>query len=362
MNKCISIFPETNIDDFKLKWQQYIELASKYNFTEVFTTIHLPELPLEKQIKSLLVISKLTKQYQMDLIVDVGGLYLKKFLDSQELFEQIKEAKIDFVRLDYGYNQSDVIKLNKELNPKGFMINASMYSEKEVDEKVEFFRSLDNVEIRACHNFYPREESGLNKKFALKQDAMFKKYNIPVYYFIPSLKKSRGPVFKGLPTIEKHRYNDVILTTLELLYIYKTDSFMFSDQFYDEESFKQFNDVINHKPLEIKVDLLNDKYDDIVLQTHEFRYDSNKEFLRSRSSRQMSQYASVVAVDNNVKRLKGSITIDNKLYGRYSGELQVVLKDNKKDKRVNVVGKVDKKDLEKFLYYNYGYTYKFVKK
>ncbi len=52
----------------------------------------------------------------------------------------------------------------------------------------------------------------------------------------------------------------------------------------------------------------------------------------------------------------------SKLYSRYSGELQVVLKDNKKDKRVNVVGKVDKKDLEKLLYYNYGYTYKFVRK
>lgn len=362
MNKCISIFPETNIDEFKIKWQQYIELANKYGFTEVFSTIHLPELSLEKQIESLLVISKLTKQYQMDLIVDIGGFYLKKLLDSQELLEQVKNAEIAFVRLDYGYNQSDVVKLHKELDLKGFMINASMYSEKEVDEKVEFFKSLDNVEIKACHNFYPREESGLDKKFALKQDAMFRKHNIPVYYFIPSLKKPRGPVFKGLPTIEKHRYSDVILTTLELLYIYKTDSFMFSDQFYSEDNFKQFDDVINHRPLEIKVDLRSDKYDDIVLKIHEFRYDSNKEFLRSQSSRQMSQYASVVKIDNNVKRLKGSITIDNKLYGRYSGELQVVLKNSKKDKRVNVVGKVDKKDLEKLLYYNYGYTYKFVKK
>jgi hypothetical protein len=76
----------------------------------------------------------------------------------------------------------------------------------------------------------------------------------------------------------------------------------------------------------------------------------------------MSQYASVVEIDNTVDRLKGCITVDNKLYGRYSGEMQIVLKDKERDERVNVVGKIDDKDLEKMLYHDKGYSYKFIKK
>lgn len=362
MNKCISIFPDLYTNDNIARWDKYIQLAKKYGFTEIFSTVHLPELPLSQQIEALRYISMLAKEYQMNLTVDIGGPYLKKILDDKRYLEKLKEIEIAFVRLDYGYNQKDVVTLYKELNLKGFVINASMYKAKEIEEKIQFLYSLGNVEIKACHNFYPREEIGLDKDFALKQDEMFRKYDIPVYYFIPSLNRARGPVFKGLPTIEKHRYSDIVLTTLELLYVYKTDSFIFSDQFYSENSFKQFDDVINHQPLEIEVDLLNDNYDDIVLKTHEFRYDSNSSFLRSRSSRQMSQYASVVEIDNTVDRLKGCITVDNKLYGRYSGEMQIVLKDKERDERVNVVGKIDDKDLEKMLYHDKGYSYKFIKK
>ena len=42
--------------------------------------------------------------------------------------------------------------------------------------------------------------------------------------------------------------------------------------------------------------------------------------------------------------------------------MQIVLKDKKRDERVNVVGKIDEKDLEKLLYHNEGYSYKFIKK
>lgn len=362
MNKCISIFPGLHTNYNIARWDKYIQLAKKYGFTEIFSTVHLPELPLSQQIESLRYISMLAKEYQMDLTVDIGGPHLKKILDDKHYLEKLKEVEIAFIRLDYGYDQEDVITLYKEFNLKGFVINASMYKEKEIEEKIQFLNSLGNVEIKACHNFYPREESGLDKDFALRQDEMLRKYNLPIYYFIPSLSRARGPVYKGLPTIEKHRYSDIVLITLELLYVYKTDSFIFSDNFYSEYSFKQFDAVINHQPLEIEVDLLNDNYNDIVLKTHEFRYDSNSSFLRSRSSRQMSQYASVIEIDNTADRLKGSITVDNKLYGRYSGEMQVVLKDKKRDERVNVVGKIDDKDLEKLLYHNEGYTYKFIEK
>ena len=39
-------------------------------------------------------------------------------------------------------------------------------------------------------------------------------------------------------------------------------------------------------------------------------------------------------------RLRGSVTMDNRLYGRYSGEIQLVRQDLPADGRVNVIGRV----------------------
>ena len=43
---------------------------------------------------------------------------------------------------------------------------------------------------------------------------------------------------------------------------------------------------------------------------------------------------------NCKERLRGTITIDNELYGRYSGEIQMIRSDLKADSRVNVIGRI----------------------
>ena len=42
-----------------------------------------------------------------------------------------------------------------------------------------------------------------------------------------------------------------------------------------------------------------------------------------------------------ISRARGSITIDNKDYLRYSGEVQIMKDDHPMCERVNVIGKVD---------------------
>ena len=50
---------------------------------------------------------------------------------------------------------------------------------------------------------------------------------------------------------------------------------------------------------------------------------------------------------HTIARKKGSITIDNELYGRYAGEMQIATHDLPVDEKVNVVGMVVEED---FLY------------
>ena len=51
----------------------------------------------------------------------------------------------------------------------------------------------------------------------------------------------------------------------------------------------------------------------------------------------------MIAPANQMDRTRGSVTIDNKAYKRYSGEVQITKKDYPKDERVNVIGTIDKK-------------------
>ncbi|MGQ0515031.1 phospho-sugar glycosidase domain-containing protein, partial [Bacillus sp. D-CC] len=56
----------------------------------------------------------------------------------------------------------------------------------------------------------------------------------------------------------------------------------------------------------------------------------------------------------SIVRKKGSITIDNELYGRYAGEMQVATHDLLVDEKVNVVGMVVEEDVSLLPYIGAG--------
>lgn len=373
MNKVISIYPNLE-NNYLAKCEEYIKLAKQYGFNEVFTSLHLPEVQLDIQISFLYDLANIVSKYNMEIIADIGGKSIKEIIKNKELLNKLK--LVDYFRLDYGYDHQDIKYLHDYLNNKGFIINASIYNSEESRKEVEFIRSL-NAEVRACHNFYPRVESGIDEDLALIQKEIFNKLNVPIYYCVPSQNNPRGPIFEGLPSIESHRYLDIKEVMTELINKYDADGIMFSDNFYSEEEFKkseniesikyqlkdiQIPELLNiHTNEQIHVHTFNDLYDDIIYQAHTFRYDSNQRFLRSKTSRTMAEFAKSIEPENCIERKAGYITIDNKLYERYSGELQVVLLDSPINEKINVVGYIDAKDLDKFKHYRSNYSYTFTK-
>lgn len=356
MYKSIAIFPQDNTKEYIQKCEDYISLAKQYGFNEIFTTLHLPEISFEKQLDTLLEVCELAKKFDMEVTSDIGGNYIKQLLINEELLNKLKKTKLDFLRLDYGYNHEDIKSLANKLPLKGFVINASIYNEIESKIEVEFIRSL-NLEVRACHNYYPRIETGIDEELVLKQKQIFNSLNVPIYYCVANLNNPRGPIYKGLPSLEKHRYAPIDNVLLELIEKYEADGIMYADQFYEKEDFILLQEIEN-KIINIKVKLINNKYNNKVLIDHHFRYDSNEYILRSQTSRQMAEFAEVVEKENQIVRKRGSITIDNKDYGRYSSEIQIVLKDLPQDERVNVIGNIEEIELEKFAYYRKGYLYR----
>ena len=365
MHQCISVYPQTLNEDSLTKLNCYLELANKYGISEVFTSIHLPEYSMEFQMAYLEKTAKAAHHLNMELTADIGGPFIKQVLNDDSLLERLKKVRLDYLRLDYGYDENQLKELYSHLDLKGFVINASMVNEAQLKHHINFFKSLnENIFIRACHNFYVREESGLDHDFALNQTLLFQKYQIPVYFCAPCRDHPRGPLHLGLPTLEHHRYQSMDLILLDLMYTYQAQGILYSDEWMSERQFELIHQTICNKTVQIPVILkenLTETEKRIILRKHVFRYDSNTFFLRSRSSRQMAEFASKITPSNCIQRKKGSITIDNERYLRYSGELQVVLKDAQQDDRVNVTGVLKElNDIQKLSFFREGIVYEFI--
>lgn len=365
MHQCISVYPCSITEQTIAQLNQYLQLAQQYGVHEVFTSIHLPEYSMEDQLSFLELTAKAAHHLKMELTADIGGPFIRKALEDKETLDRLKNVHLDYLRLDYGYSQDQLRNLYHHLHLKGFVINASMVSETQLQQHMNFFKSLDeNIFIRACHNFYVREESGLDKEFALAQTKLFKKYNVPVYFCVPSYTHPRGPLHLGLPTLEHHRFQEIDYILMDVMTTYQAQGILYSDEWMSENLFKIIHQTIEKRAIQIPV-VLNENLTEIekriILKKHIFRYDSNTSFLRSRSSREMAEFAYKINPKNCVIRKAGFITIDNEHYLRYSGELQVVLKDAKEDHRVNVAAKLKRQsDLMKFSFFREGFIYEFI--
>lgn len=75
------------------------------------------------------------------------------------------------------------------------------------------------------------------------------------------------------------------------------------------------------------------------------RSDSPKQVLRLLESRLYATPGQKISPQHTVSRHRGSITLDNENYLRYSGEVQILKKDLEADDRVNVIGQVNDLDL-----------------
>ncbi len=365
MHQCISVYPQDLNQDSLAKLKCYLELANRYGISEVFTSIHLPEYSMEFQMAYLEKTAEAAHSLNMELTADIGGPFIKQALNDKNLLARLKNVKLDFLRLDYGYDEAQLKELYSHLNLKGFVINASMMNEAQLQHHIGFFKSLnENIFIRACHNFYVREESGLDSDFALKQTLLFRKHQIPVYFCVPCHDHPRGPLHLGLPTLEHHRYQSIDTILLDLIYTFHAQGILYSDEWMNECQFELIHQTLQNRTIQIPVILkenLTETEKRIILRKHIFRYDSNVSFLRSRSSREMAEFASKITPLNCIQRKKGSITIDNERYLRYSGELQVVLNDASQDDRVNVCAALkNEEDIQKLSFFREGIIYEFV--
>lgn len=346
--------------------EQYLDKAVNHGFHEVFTSIHLPEDDFIKTVAAVKEFSELVFSKEMDLTIDCSRREFKRIIEDPILKKEINCSHITYLRLDFGFQEDDLVSAFNDLNIHGFVLNASTMREIEIEKMMTAFHSISNdLMIKACHNFYPRPETGLGLDFFVKQSACFKKFGIPVVSCVASQNNPRGPLHLGLPTLENHRNVSIQWAARELIATGVVDEILIGDPFASEEELEALQRAVISPILVLRImedeDLLDVERKILYGNSHVVRPDLSDLVLRSNTSREMAAMGEKLMARPSHQRVPYSITIDNEKYGRYSGELQIVRKELPADERVNVVGRIIPQDVCLLRYIEAGAEFVFWK-
>lgn len=364
MNSSIAVYPSVQWRQQTVLWAEYLEKAGEYGFGEVFSSIHLPELALEDQVEMLEELARLTNHLGMELTVDIGGGEIDQLLADSQMCARVRSAGIGLLRLDYGFCTEQAGALYNRLGIKGFVVNASIYDREEAEAVKRNLTAIDSrMELRACHNFYPRPETGLDREFFNEQNRIFAELGLITYACIPGKSHPRPPLGLGLPTLEEHRQMDLERVCVELVCSPGIGGVMAADEFFNETELACVARAVKREPLTLRIRLeagVGQVERELILgMSHHIRYDSNRQVLRSRTSREMSRIGGKVAPGLTGERRSGMVTVDNERYGRYSSEMQILLADLEADSRVNCCGQILEEDMWKLDFYRQGFDYQF---
>lgn len=328
----ISIYLGTGLN----KNLEILKKAKNAKISLAFTSLHIPEentTDYESEIKRLL---EKCKEYGIQLIADASPETVKKL--SCNSIEELEAWGITSIRLDYGYSPKEIAKLS---NTFQIVLNASTITKREIQDWKS--AKADISRFIACHNYYPKEYTGLSIERVREINEYLKNEGLQTMAFIPGDMTMRGPLFAGLPTVEAHRFkkNDIILNMLEMYFDGNCNMVMVGDIDISEEAWEKAA-ALNQNIIEIKA-VVDKKYSFITQMIHHDRIDSSNFVFRSVESRMIKNK---IQPENCVERKKGSICISNSKYLRYEGEVEIARQDLPRDERVNAIGHVDLEDLK----------------
>ncbi len=328
------------------KYKEYLNMAADYGFTRVFTCLLSLEDNLAETLKEFSEIMRNARDLGMEVIADVDPSIFKKLnLDYKDL-SFFSRLGLSGIRLDLGFtgNEESIMSFNS--NNLKIEINMSSGT-KYLDNILSYCPKKDN--IIGCHNFYPHRYTGLSRSHFIKSSKQYKEKGIRTAAFVSSNTCNMGPwgTSEGLCTLEEHRFLPIEVQTKDLFNTGFIDDVIIANCFASEEELKKLSEV-NRDMLTLKVKVLDQVPEiqrKIVLQEEHFnRGDVSEYMIRSTESRVKYKGCTFDLFNSNSIR-RGDVLIESSLYERYSGELQVALKDMDNSGRTNIVGNIIEEEI-----------------
>ena len=264
------------------------------------------------------------------IIADVSVKTVAQF-GCADLTELAEKLRLWALRIDYGFSVSEIQAMAEKMP---IVLNASTTT-------VEDARAIAAKGgcVMAMHNFYPRPETGLDEDYFREITESLRQAGLKVLAFIPGDARKRGPVFEGLPTLEAHRHILPSAAFADLALNYGLEAIFVGDPGISRKEIDRIDRFCREGILSIPCEIQED-WQYLYDQVFTCRMDSPKRLVRFQESRIYSCQGPTTEPANCIPRTRGSLTIDNLRYGRYSGEIMLIRSDLPADDRVNVIGHV----------------------
>lgn len=348
----ISIFLSEEMTD---ETRTYIEKMSEIGFKGIFTSLHIPEDDAALYAQRLKELGQIAQNTDMKLMVDISGEAINRAGFSFERLDEILSIGVTGLRMDYAISNQEIAKASQYLT---IGLNASTITVEDVKELQSFNADFTNFE--AWHNYYPRPETGLSSQFFREKNRWLKQSGFQVFAFVPGNQQLRGPLYEGLPTLEKHRYDNPFSAALDLNENYEVDGVYLGDPEITKRTMHQFEAYSCDQILSLEVADIGSSYYTHILGVHKNRQDEARDVIRSADAR----FKEIPTVDPEIvlERNQGSVTIDNLHYGRYMGEIQVTKKDLPANKKINIAAKIVSEDCSLLHLINAGRVFNLIEK
>ena len=340
----ISIYPERSTFE---KDKAYLDLAHKYGYKRVFTSLLQINDDKEKVLSEFKEVVDYANSLGMEVMVDINPALFEQLEISYDDLSFFHKMGAYGVRLDIGFTGAEEAKMTR--NPFGIKIEINMSSGTNyVDNIMSYSPNTDN--LLGSHNFYPHRYSGLGYDHFVFCSEKFRKYNLNTMAFVNSQSAEFGPwpTQDGLCTLEDHRDLEIATQVKHLILTGLIDDISIGNAYASEEELKEMAEAFNADYPTLKVDtgegITENERICLFDNLHSYRGDRSEYILRSTMTR--VYYKEKDFPPHNTRDMHhGDVLIDNDGYGQYKGETQIALKDMKNDGRVNVVGRISDDEL-----------------
>ncbi|MBZ3639636.1 DUF871 domain-containing protein [Enterococcus casseliflavus] len=340
----ISIYPERSTFE---KDKAYLDLAHKYGFKRVFTSLLQISDDKEKVLADFKQVVDYANQLGMEVMVDINPGLFEQLGISYDDLSFFDEMGAYGVRLDIGFTGSEEAKMTR--NPYGIKIEINMSSGTSyVDNIMSYSPNTEN--LLGSHNFYPHRYSGLGYDHFVFCSEKFRKYNLNTMAFVNSHEADFGPwpTQDGLCSLEDHRDLPLATQVKHLVLTGLIDDISIGNAYASEAELAAMAEAFHADYPTLRVDVVDGITEDericLFDNLHSYRGDRSEYILRSTMTRIYYKDKEFPPHDTR-DMVRGDVLIDNAGYGQYKGETQIALKAMKNDGRVNVVSKIADEEL-----------------
>ncbi len=368
----ISVYPD--IQSFETI-KEYIKLASKYGFTRVFSSMWSVEGTAQEVLEYFEELIQVAHSYNMQVSLDVNPDCFAKIGASYDDLRVFNDLGVDILRMDICYGlEKDVQLVN---NPYGIVIefNASIMNDDYFKSMIARGANKDN--IITGHNFYPQRYCGMKWNKFIDISGKLKKCGLQVTAFVTSHNKNTCGVWDakdGLCTVELMRQWSLDQQVRALVASKVVDTILIGNACASEEELKMASEAIKeiepnqNDPVvkmmmhfgatrerffpQYKIRVKPEK--DISKEERKILFDffphsdvgdSSEWIWRSRMGRFLNEkivYRKWEKASFDV----GDVVLINENYQHYAGEVQIVLRPIVNDGTRNLIGHLQKEELE----------------